>query len=77
MSTKRTLVIILGLSIMLASAAGHVWHKYFTPTGVSRVDNFGEYAVHHWYFWLGLLLGAALVWLGSRWRPTSVHSTPR
>ena len=43
-----------------------------------RFDHIRDYASHHWYFWLGLFLGAVLLWVGTRWHPTkSIHSTPR
>ncbi len=66
-SGKQKVVTWLGWSLMLISAAGHVWHKYFTATGASRFEAFREYASHHWYFWLGFLFGAVLLWLGSSW----------
>jgi hypothetical protein len=68
MSTKRIVTIAMGLALILASVAGHIWHKYFT-IGALRSEHFHEYVSQHWYFWLGLTIGVVLIWARSR-QPT-------
>ena len=71
MSTKRTVALVAGLALTLASAIGHVWHKYFTAVGASRTGDFRQYVSHHWYFWLSFLLGVLLLCFGTRRHPTN------
>jgi hypothetical protein len=67
---KQTIILVGGMLLTLAGIVGHVWHKYFAITGTSRFTDFHKYVSEHWYFWVAILVGVLLVWIGIRMHPT-------